>query len=108
MFLAAIVSAVGIYLGATLSPDSNDAPSAAPSASPSLTFSPSFSPSECAVKISTNRQKIDLPIDDPQFARFAVDGNNMVVVARDGITLGSPVFIFFIHWQMENGKEKPS
>jgi len=60
---------------------------------------PSSSPSACVSKISTNRQKIDLPIDDPRSPEVAVDGKNVVVVVRDGGSNLDPAYIIFHSWK---------
>lgn len=84
----------------TSHPSSSTRPTTAPSFKPSPF--PSSSPSACVNKIISDKQLINLPLDDPQRLRLAIDGRHMVVVARQGIpNEGGPLFIVF--YTMENG-----
>ena len=86
----------------TSTPSVSDVPSMEPSTSPpslrpttvpSLTQLPSTTPTMCSLKISKNVQDIQLPLNDPNFIIFELDGKNAVVVAREGET--DMVYIVF-------------
>ena len=117
-----IVSTLAIVLGIELSKDdstvnmivnSTNAPTV--SVAPSSSMAPSSSPTECVNKIISNKQEIDLQRDlqvtDPLDPQVAVDGRNMVVVAKDGkyctgifscFIYDGPAFITF--YSLDNGK----
>mmetsp|Transcript_9958 Transcript_9958/g.24359 ORF Transcript_9958/g.24359 Transcript_9958/m.24359 type:complete len:584 (-) Transcript_9958:126-1877(-) len=73
-----------------------DGPSYIPTTPPSYRPSviPSSAPSSCSETIMSNKHKIDLPLDDPQDIQIAVDGLDMMTVAREG-GAGGPVFVTF-------------
>ena len=68
-----------VFLNSTVAPTVSLAPSSS--------MAPSSSPTECVNKIISNAQELDLKndlqIDDPHNPKVAVDGSNMVVVAKD-------------------------
>ena len=50
------------------------------SAIPSSSLVPTFSPTTCVYKISTQAQKLDLPVSDALYHSIAFDGRNAIVV----------------------------
>jgi len=71
------------------SPSSSIAPTTVRSSSPSHTPShtpsttPSFSPSLCSKTVMTGKQTLDMPLDSLVNPQVAIDGRNVVVVAKD-------------------------
>jgi hypothetical protein len=72
----------------TVPPSLSPAPTS--SSNPSMTPSPSSGPSSssspttCAHNIVSRAQKIDIPLDDPQYPEVVIDGRNMVLVVYNG------------------------
>jgi len=84
-------------------------PSPYPTTVPSLSLAPSSSPTECALKISSQLQMIDLQFEDPTLPKVAVDGRNMVVVVEDSISLAVNIIFYSLTndgWVIENAFEE--
>jgi len=67
----------------SLFPSFSVSPSVRFSDAPSSTMVPSFSPTACGEGIVYSSKKIDLQLVNPSNPKVAVDGENMVVVAKD-------------------------
>jgi hypothetical protein len=82
-------------LSRTLSPTQSRAPSSSPSMAPSVSLAPSTSPTKCSDTITANAKEVDLNIliGGLKSPKAAIDGNNMVVVAKD--STGYAYTIFF-------------
>ena len=104
--ILAIAIGVGVYLGkqrTIVTEASESSPTISPS--PTISFAPSSSPTECALTISSNIQKLDMPVDKPFETKIALDTNNAVVVTRESGTTNVHV-IFYLkkgdQWQRGN------
>ena len=78
-------SNVGAAAFRTGSSTQSNAPSSPPSEAPTISFAPSSSPSSCSDTIVSNTKEvnIDIFVGGLKEPKVAIDGNNMVVVARD-------------------------
>ena len=109
LFFAAAVVAIAAGVGVSLSRKSAAAASATqgPTASayPSSSLAPSSSPTACALKISTNKKKLDIPVDNPFDTKVALDGQNAVVVTRESGTRNVHIIFYLLKddtWEKGN------
>ena len=79
-------------------PSLSQLPTSYPTVFPSFSQLPSFSPTACSIKIESNIQKLDLlRSSDPDKAKIAIHGSNMVIALRDApdLTQSSSFYTIF-------------
>lgn len=64
------------------------------SLAPSISFVPTAAPTACELKVSNQKQTLDLYVENAYNPRIVMDGNNALVVTQ-GIEAGSPFHVIF-------------
>ena len=74
------------------------------SLAPSISFVPTAAPTACELKVSNQKQTLDLYVENAHSPRIVMDGNNALVVTQ-GIEAGSPFHVIFYKYS-DSGWER--
>ena len=84
------ISAVPSYAPSTSRPTN------LPTSNPSMSMMPSSSPTQCAVKISKTKRRIELPLNDPVYPITKMSKRNAAMVLREKDSFETSYVIFYI------------